>query len=165
MSSIEEKLWNYIDGNCNADEQQAISLLIERDEIYRRKYKELLALNAEFSAMELDEPPMAFTYNVMEQIRAEVALKPLKTTIDTRIFKGIAAFFIMSIVALIIFALSQVDWSAGQAVNFKLPEYKMPDTAGLFSGPAFEIFLFFDVVLGLYLSDAWLRRKKAVKAV
>lgn len=165
MSSIEEKLWNYIDGTCNADEQQAITLLIERDEIYRRKYNELLALNAEFSSIELDEPPMAFTFKVMEQIRAEVALKPLKTTIDVRIFKGIAAFFMVTITALIIFALSRADWSAGQPVNLKLPEVKMPDATGLFTGPAIQIFLFFDMVLGLYLFDAWLRRQKTVKAV
>jgi anti-sigma factor RsiW len=77
MSSIEEKLWNYIDGTCTPDEQEAIARLIAQDEIYRRKYNELLKLNAEFAAIELDEPPMAFTYNVMEAIRTENAQQQL----------------------------------------------------------------------------------------
>jgi anti-sigma factor RsiW len=66
MNSIEEQLWNYIDGTCTPGEQQAISMLIETDENYRRQYEELLALNAEFANIELEEPPMAFTYRVME---------------------------------------------------------------------------------------------------
>ena len=47
MSNMEEKLWDYIDGSCPPGEQKAIALLIEQDEVYRRKYEELLRLNAE----------------------------------------------------------------------------------------------------------------------
>mgnify|MGYP001551460018 FL=1 len=82
MNTMEEKLWNYIDGSCTADEKKAIDILIAQDEAYRRNYDELLALNQEFSKMELDEPSMAFTYNVMEGIRAEHARQPLKASID-----------------------------------------------------------------------------------
>ncbi|RYY32313.1 MAG: hypothetical protein EOP46_19280 [Sphingobacteriaceae bacterium] len=165
MNNIEEKLWDYIDGNCTPHEQQAIAKLIEHDDAYSAKYNELLALNAEFAAIELDEPPMAFTYNVMEQIRAEAALKPLKAAIDARIIKGIAAFFIVSIMGLVVFALVQANWSANPIADLKMPEIKVPDINSVFTGPAIQAFLFFDVVLGLYLFDAWLRRKKAVKAV
>jgi len=87
MNTMEEILWNYIDGNCTADEQKIITSLIDRDEAYRAKYRELLSLNKEFSAIELDEPPMAFTYNVMEAIRTEHAQKPLKAAINKRIIK------------------------------------------------------------------------------
>ena len=167
MNSIEEKLWNYIDGNCTPAEQQAIALLIEKDDNCRRKYNELLGLNAQFAAMELEEPPMAFTYKVMEQIRAEQALKPLKATVDKRIIKAIAWFFILSITILVIFALSQVDWSAN-ATSWKIPKialpaFKLPALSNLASGPIVQGFLFFDLVLGLYLFDYWLRKKKAVK--
>ena len=79
MNTIEEKLWNYIDGSCTPAEQEAIRLLIEQDEMYRLKYRELLALNSDLPAMEMDEPSMAFTYNVMEGIRKEQALKPLES--------------------------------------------------------------------------------------
>ena len=123
MNSMEEKLWNYIDGSCTADEQKAITRLIEQDEVYRVKYEELLQLNKEFALLELDEPPMAFTYNVMEHIRAEHAQKPLKAAIDKRIIGGIAAFFILTIAALIFFAISSVNWS-GES-NFSMPVGKL----------------------------------------
>jgi len=103
MNNIEEILWNYIDGNCTADEQKAISDLIAGDEAYRIKYNELLNLNKAFAGMELDEPPMAFTYNVMETIRTEYAQKPLKAAINKRIIRGISIFFVLTIVCLSVF--------------------------------------------------------------
>jgi len=58
MNGIEEKIWNYIDGNCSPEEQQAMDILIATDEVYKRKYHELTKLNVEFSCIELDEPSM-----------------------------------------------------------------------------------------------------------
>lgn len=164
MNSMDEQLWNYIDGTCTPREREAISMLIEQDYVYRRKYDELLALNAEFTAMELDEPQMAFTYNVIEHIRADEARKPLKAMVDQRVVKGIAAFFICTIALLVIAALASVNWSAGEAA-WQIPGVKTPPLAHFFSGPVAQGFLFFDVVLGLYLFDAWLRRKKLSRAV
>ena len=69
MNATEEKLWNYIDGNCTAEEQNNIIALIDADDIVRLKYQEILNLSKQLAAMELDEPPMAFTYNIMEAIR------------------------------------------------------------------------------------------------
>ncbi len=158
MSSMEEKLWDYIDGSCTPEEQQAITLLIEQDELYRRKYEELLQLNAEFSAIELDEPPMAFTYNVMETIRTENAQQPLKAAINKRIIKGIGFFFVFTISAILIFALSNIHWSAGTS-DVHIPSSALLQLKGLVSGPAMQVFVFFDVVLALYLFDGYLRRK------
>jgi hypothetical protein len=161
MNSIEEKLWNYIDGACTADEQQAIALLIEKDEEYRSKYDELLTVNQEFSAMELDEPSMSFTYNVMESIRTEHALQPLKAAINNRIIWGIATFFILTIAALVIFALSSVSWSPGESTPFKVPvSINISHVKSYFGGPMVKGFLFFDIVMGLFLLDTYLRRKK-----
>lgn len=162
MSSVEEKLWNYIDGSCTPDEQQAIARLIEQDEVYRRKYEELLQLNAEFSAIELDEPPMAFTYNVMEAIRTENAQQPLKAAINKRIIKGIGFFFVFTISAILVFALANIHWSAG-ATNVQLPSAELIKLKGLVSGPAMQVFLFFDVVLALYLFDGYLRKRSGKK--
>src|ERR1700761_3009434 len=112
MNTVEEKLWNYIDGSCTPEEQEAICRLIEQDEVYRRKYDELLALNQEFAAMELEEPPMAFTYNVMEAIRNEAALNPLKARVDKRIIRGIGLFFVLTLSVMLIIALGSIHWSA-----------------------------------------------------
>ena len=163
MNTIEEKLWNYIDGTCSDEERKAIDILIAQDEVYRRKYEELLALNKEFSKMEPDEPPMAFTYNVMEAIRAEHAQQPLKAGINKRIIKGISGFFIVSIALLLILAISNVHIGTAN-ISVHLPDsLRLPDIKNYLSKPILEGFLFFDIVLGLFLFDAWLRRKSTSK--
>ncbi len=165
MNKIEERLWNYIDGTCSEDEQKAISILIEQDEAYRLKYEELIALNQQFSKMEMDEPSMAFTYNVMEGIRAEYAQKPLKAMIDKRIIKGITFFFIFTILLLMIYVLSTVHLS-GSSLAVHLPNsVKLPEMKNYFTGPVIKGFLFFDVVLGLFLFDAYLRKRSVSKQV
>jgi len=163
MNTIEETLWNYIDGNCSPDEQKAIHTLIAGDEAYRLKYQELLKLNTEFSAMELDEPSMAFTYNVMEAIRTEQAQQPLKAAINKRIILGIAIFFVLTIAILLGFVLSNIQLSA---VTVATPAgLKMPEVNTYFTKPVIEGFLFFDVVMALYLFDTFLRRKSQPKEI
>jgi hypothetical protein len=163
MNEIEEKLWNYIDGTCTPAEQEATARLIAQDELYAKKYQELLALNQEFATMELDEPPMAFTYNVMETIRTENAMQPLKAAIDKRIIKGIAIFFMLTIVALLVMAFSSIDIS-GVKLNITMPaSIKLPSTNGILGSAFMKWFLIFDVVLALFLTDAYLRRRKTTK--
>jgi hypothetical protein len=161
MNSIEEKLWNYIDGTCPPGEYAAIGRLIETDEVYRQKYEELLLLNAEFKQIELDEPSMAFTYNVMEAIRNEHAQSPLKAKINSSIIKGIGLFFILTISAVLIYILCSINWSAGASA----PEVKftMPNMGPLWSNPYMKGFWFFDLILALYLFDGYLRKKSSAK--
>ena len=167
MNTIEEKLWDYIDGTCSDEDRKAIAILIAQDEVYRRKYEELLALNQEFSKMEPDEPPMAFTYNVMEAIRAEHAKQPLKAGINKRIIKVISGFFIVSIALMLILVISNVHpGNASVNISVHLPDsLRLPDIKSNVSKPVLEGFLFFDIVLGLFLFDAWLRRKSVSKQV
>ena len=158
MKSIEEKLWDYIDGTCTAGEQKAISLLIETDKLYQDKYNELLQLNSELTTMELDEPSMPFAYNVMETIRAEQAQKPLKATINSYIIKGIAAFFILTIAGLFFATFTGIDWSATNmetANNLKLPDFN-----SLLNSKVLTIFLFFYTVVGLFFLDTYLRKRR-----
>ncbi|MEO6522550.1 MAG: hypothetical protein ABIN91_12780 [Mucilaginibacter sp.] len=162
MNAIEEKLWNYIDGTCSPEEQQAISILIDTDEVYKQKYTELLQLNADFGAMELDEPSMAFTYNVMETIRTENALKPLKAKVDTRIIWGIGGFFVLTITALLVFVLASINWQqTGHASTFELPkvDLNIPKVQDLFNGNIMRGFVLFDLVLALFVLDTFLRKK------
>lgn len=161
MNSIEEKLWNYLDGTCSQEEHEAISHLIATDQTYQQKYQELRAFNQELENMELDAPPMAFTYNVMEAIRTDEASKPLKANIDHRIIKAIAAFFIGTIAILLIIALTN---SAADNVHetVQIPvKVEIPNLKNYFSGPVMKGFLFFDVVLALFLFDGYLRKKQA----
>ena len=159
MNSIDEQLWDYIDGRCTAEAHERISRLILHDEQYRRQYDELMQLHADFSGIELDEPPMAFTYHVMEGIRAQEAAVPLKAGINKYIIRGIAAFFILTIGVLLFMALSQVNWHAG-AATVKLPvEVNITQVRHYFNGPVLKTFLFFDLILGMFLLDAYLRKQ------
>ena len=164
MNNLEEKLWNYIDGNCTPGEEQAIRALIEKDAAAGAKYRELLNLNAAFAGMDLEEPPMAFTYNVMEAIRAENARVPLKAAINKRIIRGIAIFFTLTLLALLVLAFASVKWS-GQGLPVSLTvHFKMPAINSNNTRIIVQAFVFFDVMLGLYLFDAYLRRKRAAKS-
>jgi anti-sigma factor RsiW len=163
MKNAEEKLWDYIDGNCSAEEHKAINALMAIDEAFRLKYQELLALNQEFSAMELDEPPMAFAYNVMEAIRTENAQQPLKAAINKRLIKGITLFFIATISVLLLYMLANMSWNSGN-ITFAAPvSFKMPDFKSYITKPVIQGFLFFDTILALFLADAYLRKKKIQK--
>ena len=159
MNNVEETLWNYIDGNCTPFEQKAISTLIAGDEVYRLKYQELLDLSVSFSAMELDEPPMAFTYNVMEAIRTEHAQTPLKATINKRIIKNITIFFVLAISVLLVFTFANINLSGGGISVNMASVVKVPDVAKYITKPVILGALFFDLVLALYLFDNFLRLK------
>lgn len=165
MNTIEEKLWNYIDGTCTPAEQEAIARLIEEDTLCKQKYTELLELNQEFADMDLDEPSMAFSYNVMEAIRAE-QLAPLKSTINKKIILGIAAFFVLSILILLGITLSSIKISGNlfSGLDVKLPSnFKLPSASSIFNSTIMKSFFVFDVILALFLTDSYLRRKKAAK--
>jgi hypothetical protein len=163
MNNIEEQLWNYIDGTCTADEQQTISALIAQDEAYRVKYKELLLLNKEFETIELDEPPMAFTYNVMEGIRAEHARQPLKAAPNKRIIIGISIFFLVTLVCLLVYTLANINLPAAD-IKVTVPvKLKVPELSNYMTKPVVQAFFFIDVILGLFLFDGYLRNKKFAK--
>ena len=161
MNTIEEQLWNYIDGTTSPEEQKAISTLIEQNGAYRKKYDELLLLNAEFSAMELDEPPMAFTYNVMETIRNENAQAPLKSRVNPFIIKGIGLFFVLTISAVLVYALANVHWAV--STSDAAIHFDVPNLSKYLSSPIMQGFQFFDVVLALYTFDTYLRKKHLTK--
>jgi len=168
MNNIDEKLWSYIDGTCPADEQTVISRLIASDESVRLKYQELLALDKEFAAIEMDEPPMAFTYNVIEAIRTEEAMVPLKTKVNKRIIMCIMLFFLIGLTGFIIYTLTQMDISSAgvpDIVSKVTVNVKLPQVNTQISKPMVEGFMFFDVVLGLFLFDKYLRRKNSDKLV
>jgi hypothetical protein len=158
MNNIEERLWDYIDGLCAADEHDAIKLLIANDEAYRLKYEELIRLNADFANIELEEPSMAFNYKVMEAIRLEAPLKPLQSAIDKRVIWTISAFFLVTIIALLIFVLANINWSFNNSVNLPV-KLEMPKVGDYFNGTTLRVFILFDIVLSMYIADTYLRGK------
>ena len=106
MNTIEEQLWNYIDGQCTANEKAEIEAKLAIDSNYQAVYEELLAVNQELNNLEFEEPSLSFTRNVMEQVKLEPRPVTLKTKIDKRIIYSIGAFFAISILGLFGYAIS-----------------------------------------------------------
>jgi hypothetical protein len=79
--------------------------------------------------------------------------------IDKRIIFGIAAFFLFTITALLVFYFIR---STGlRMAGFKMPEFTMPsiDTGKYLNSTYINIFFFVDIIIGLYLFDGFLRKR------
>ena len=159
MSTIEEQLWDYIDGNLDAKEAKAIEEKISTDAELKRRYEDLLALNLTFGKMELDEPSLSFTRNVMESVALATAPVAMKTKVDKKIIYGITTFFVCSLLALLAYAIyssnfkwSDLSWSF--TLDLNVTKYLTPTV--IYS------FLFADLVIGLVFLD-YLLRKRALK--
>lgn len=166
MNHIEERIWDYIDGLCSAEEQAAISHLIVNDPVYRDKYQELMALQNDFRLLELDEPAMTFTNKVMEKVALQSKPLSAKALIDKRIIYGIASVFVALILVCVVIAVKDINWAASfnmpSQINFNISQissqFKLSEankTLILYG------FFMFDIIAALMLLDKFLRRKLA----
>ncbi len=163
MNSIEERIWNYIDGTCSLQERKKIEELIESDPDYKFTYNELKAAEFDFKLLDLEEPSMSFSRNVMEKVKLETAPGTFKSLVDKRIIYGIAAFFLISIIILLAVTFYQIDWS--ETVSLKLPKYKLPEInlSPLWESRFIKTFFFTDIILALYVLDSVLRKRLRTK--
>lgn len=162
MKPIEERLWDYIDGLSSPEERIAIGQLLQTDPSVKQLHEEFLAISNSLTFSELEEPSLRFTKNVMEQVALEPAPKALHTRVDKRIINAIAGFFIVTLSVLVIFSLTQINWSTSfEGFDFSIPQI---DWTKYFSNWVLQAFLIGDIVLGLYMLDRWLhQRRKAHK--
>ncbi|WP_316819565.1 hypothetical protein [Pedobacter gandavensis] len=160
MISIEDEIWDYIDGTSNEEQRLAIAAKIASDPVYRSLYEELLDINTQMTEMDLEEPSMSFTRNVMEQVKLETAPMSLKTKVDKRIIYGISAFFITAILSIVVYILVNSNFTFE---NFEISSF-IPNKSLNFSkyiSPAFiKVFLFIDLLLALVFLDTLLKRKR-----
>lgn len=155
MNKIEEQLWNYIDGNCTAEEVAQIKAKLLVDGQYQKVYEELLAVNKALDNLDFEEPSMSFSRNVMEQVNLEIKPVALKTKVDNRIVYSIMAFFLVSMLGIVGYVISQSDFSLSASlskINFQF------DTEKLITPTFFKVFLMIDVVLILLFIDNYLRK-------
>ncbi|OQP43171.1 hypothetical protein A4H97_13645 [Niastella yeongjuensis] len=165
--NIEERLWEYLDGAGSAEERLFIEQLIASNAVWRAKYQELLELQDLLShRLELDEPSMRFTQNIMESISKHHIAPAAKTYINKRIIWGIFGFFICTIIAFLVAAFAQIHWTGASntdnsLVNLNKINLDKVDTSSLFNSTYTTIFMMVNVVLGLVALDMYLRRQKA----
>lgn len=160
MNTIEQQLWDYIDGNLDESSKKAIEEKIALDAEVKAQYEDLLKLNLAFDGMDLDEPSMSFTRNVMESVALVPAPVAMKTKVDKNIIYSIGGFFLVSLLAL----LSYVFYNA----NLEMPQFDLKvnfdfNLEKYITSTAIYAFLFADLVIGLIFLDQFLRKKVAQK--
>ncbi|HTQ28457.1 MAG TPA: hypothetical protein VMI35_10025 [Puia sp.] len=161
---IEERLWNFIDGQCGPEEKSAIETMIAAHVEWQRKYHELLRLQQLLTQSELDAPSLRFTRNVMEQIAKYHVAPATRSYINKKIIWGIGGFFIATILGFLIYGFGQMHWSAAGSSNDVLTQYTNKlDWSRLLNNAYTNICIGINVVLGLVLLDMYLQRKKEQK--
>lgn len=156
---MEERLWDYIDGFSSEEEKSFIAQLIETNLEWRRKYHELLDVHQLMQQnIELDEPSMRFTQNVMELVANEKIAPAASSYIKKSVIRVIGGFFILSISAVLIWALANVNWSAPDTgKSLDLPKV---DLSKYLSPTVINGMIIATVVMALMLLDMTLRKKQ-----
>jgi hypothetical protein len=165
---IEEQLWSYIDGSANASEKAFVEKMLAVHDEWKAKYKKQLELHQKLmNETELEQPPLRFTKNVMEQIAGIQPKAATSTYINKTIIRTIAAFFIITIGTLLIYSISQINWTASNSssnlIPFEVKDLQLPkfEISKMFNSTVLYSLLMVTAVLGLMLFDGFLRRKKS----
>src|SRR5678816_37418 len=94
QNDIEVRLWEYIDGLSSNEEKTVIEKLVSENAEWKAKYHELLEVHQSLNLVELEEPSLRFTKNVMEEIAKYQIAPATKTYINSKMIWGIGIFFI-----------------------------------------------------------------------
>jgi hypothetical protein len=158
---MESRLWEFIDGMEDSSQRSVIEQLINDNAQWRVKYHELLDLHQSINLVELEQPSLRFTKNVMEEI-SKLHINPAaKSYINSKVIFGIGAFFITVIVGFLVYALSQIKWSTGTDSNSAFGyDLTSVDYSAIFSNNFVNAFLMLNVLLGLMLLDRYLSNRK-----
>lgn len=161
----EERLWDYIDGTISAGDKTVIEEILNNNAEWNAKYKELLEVHTLMQSSELDEPSMRFTQNVMDDI-AKLQIAPAaKAYINNNIIRGIAIFFITTIVGFIIYGIGQVNWkqtdsNSTSPINFNKIDFSNIDYSSVFNNNIMNAFMMVNIILGLFFLDRVLASKR-----
>ena len=158
---IEIQLWEYVDGTSNEADRERIAALIASDPTWKSKFNEISGLMTCISgAVELEQPSMRFTKNVMDTIAATHIAPATSKYINKGIIKGIAAFFIATLTTILGYALATANYKASSSSASSAITNTLSDAGSFFSGPVFNIIIGVNVVLLLLLLDTVLRKQK-----
>jgi hypothetical protein len=156
---IEMRLWDYIDGLVTAEEKMQIEELLKNDLQWKQVCGQLLEMHQRIKEdVQLEEPSMRFTKNVMEEISKTKIAPATKKYINRKIITGIAAFFIILIGGLLIYGFAEINWTqTNNASSFDLSKF---DISKYLNQPVLNIFWMCNVVFALILLDRYLSGKR-----
>lgn len=156
---MEERLWDYIDGAASAEERTLVEQLLQTNQEWKQKYRELLEVSDLLRASETEMPSLRFTKNVMEEI-AKLHIAPAtKSYINKKIIFGIGFFFIVMILGFLVYGFSQMSFSAGSDTTLVRNVNKI-DFSKFFSNTYVNVLMMINVIIGLFLLDNYLGRKR-----
>ncbi|MBC7884743.1 MAG: hypothetical protein H7X99_04675 [Saprospiraceae bacterium] len=161
QQEIEIRIWDYIDGLGNAEERSVIKNMIANEDIWRLKYSELLDVHKAIYSVELEQPSLRFTRNVMDEIARTHIAPATKKYINQRVVYGIAVFFITMIIGFLTYGISQIDWSSGASTESSIGiDLGKIDFSKMFNNTFVNVFMMMNIILGLMLLDRYLNNKK-----
>jgi hypothetical protein len=106
--------------------------------------------------LDLEEPSMSFSRNVMHQIKEELKPVALQTKVNDKIVYAIASLFGAVLLMLFGYAISISDFN----FNFELPSFSFSQVVQSFIDQLnLQIFLFIDVALMLVFLDSYFRKQ------
>lgn len=162
QDSMEDTLWNFIDGSATAEEKAIISKLIASDQEWSEKYNELLELHQLMQdSIAFEGPSMRFTQNVMDDIAKSQLALATKNYINGKIIIVIIFFFLLGFVSLIIYGAGQFNWSGsgGSTLPVDLSIVHI-DYSKIFNSAYINVFIMINIVLAFMLLDMYLTKKK-----
>jgi len=160
QNDIEVRLWEYIDGLSNNEEKTVIEKLVAENAEWKAKYHELLDLHQSLNLVELEEPSLRFTKNVMEEIAKYQIAPATKTYINSKVIWGIGIFFLAMIVGFLVYGIGQIDWTtAGDSKSTLGVDLTKIDYSQMFNSNLMNGVMMLNVVLGLVLLDRYLSNK------
>ncbi len=157
--SMEDRLWEYIDGQGNAEERTVIEQLIAADAAWRAKYGELLEVHQLINSSELEEPSMRFTRNVMDEIARLQIAPATQSYINKNVIRGFTIFFVTMIIGFLIYGFGQIDWTAKNDPKLAI-DFSAIDYSKFFNNNLVNAFMMLNVILGLFLLDRYLANKR-----
>ena len=156
---MEVRLWAYIDGI--SEEASVVEKLIAENTEWKARYAELLEVHQMVQSIDLEEPSLRFTRNVMEEISRLQIAPATKRYINNKIIWGIAAFFLTVIASFLVYGISQIDWSTGDSSGTDIGvDLTSVDYSKMFNNTFVNLFMMINVILGLMLLDRYLNWKK-----
>jgi hypothetical protein len=160
QNDIEVRLWEYIDGLSSNEEKTVIEKLVSENAEWKAKYHELLAVHQSLNLVELEEPSLRFTKNVMEEIAKYQIAPATKTYINSKVIWGIGLFFLTMIVGFLVYGIGQIDWTtAGDSKSTLGVDLTKIDYSQMFNSNLMNGVMMLNVVLGLVLLDRYLSNK------
>lgn len=125
-------LWRYYHQDLTPQELALVDEQLASNIAWQQSLLAIQLEEQKFQSLEPEMPSLRFSKNIMESIEQKSIAKPANAYVNTKIIKFIGSSFVAIILAFLVYAISQVNWTgnATHTETFKLPTLKIPFTFG-----------------------------------